>query len=155
MNKTLLLILCDFLLLNLLALTRWEKAEPPRAKLPPVPELAANAVSKDQDIVEMMRQSLADEQSTRDELARQLTATDAARSYFLEKGFSPEYGAREMGRVIQDYVKRKLADELLFGALQHGGTAEIDFADGEVLLRAHGKPPKDDAVAPPKETVDA
>ncbi len=84
-----------------------------------------------------------------------LTATDAARSYFLEKGFSPEYGAREMGRVIQDYVKRKLADELLFGALQHGGTAEIDFADGEVLLRAHGKPPKDDAVAPPKETVDA
>ncbi|MSU65139.1 MAG: hypothetical protein EXS38_03325 [Opitutus sp.] len=78
MNKTLLLILCDFLLLNLLALTRWEKAEPPRAKLPPVPELAANAVSKDQDIVEIMRQSLADEKTMRDELARKLTATDAA-----------------------------------------------------------------------------
>ena len=37
MNKTLLLILCDFLLLNLLALTRWEKAEPARVKQPPVP----------------------------------------------------------------------------------------------------------------------
>ncbi len=78
MNKTLLLILCDFLLLNLLALTRWEKAEPPRPRQPPVPELAANAVTKDQDLVETMRQSLADEQKTRDELAQKLTAADAA-----------------------------------------------------------------------------
>src|SRR3954469_4108606 len=77
MNKTLLLIICDFLLLNLLALTRWEKAEPPRAKQPPVPELAANAVTKDQDLVETMRQSLADEKATRDELAQKLAATDA------------------------------------------------------------------------------
>src|SRR3954469_16239286 len=78
MNKTLLLVLCDFLLLNLLALTRWEKAEPPRPKLPPVPELAANAVTKDQDLVETMRQSLADEKAVRDELAQKLSATDAA-----------------------------------------------------------------------------
>jgi len=78
MNKTLLLIICDFLLLNLLALTRWEKAEPPKAKQPPVPELAANAVTKDQDLVEVMRQSLADEKAVRDELAQKLSATDAA-----------------------------------------------------------------------------
>lgn len=78
MNKTLLLILCDFLLLNLLALTRWEKAEPPQPKLPPVPELAANSVTKDQDLVEMMRQSLADEKSVRDELAQKLSSADAA-----------------------------------------------------------------------------
>ena len=38
MNRTLLLILCDFLLLNLLALTRWEKAEPSRPAQPPVPQ---------------------------------------------------------------------------------------------------------------------
>ena len=78
MNKTLLLIICDFLLLNLLALTRWEKAEPPRAKQPPVPELAANAVTRDQDLVEAMRLSLADEKSARDELAQKLAATDSA-----------------------------------------------------------------------------
>src|SRR5687768_9165385 len=77
MNKTLLLILCDFLLLNLLALTRWEKAEPPSPKQPPVPELAANAVTKDQDLVEAMRQSLADEKSVRDELAQKLSQVDA------------------------------------------------------------------------------
>lgn len=77
MNKTLLLILCDFLLLTLLALTRWETAEPPRPKQPPVPELAANAVTKDQDLVEVMRQSLADEQSARDDIAQRLSQTDA------------------------------------------------------------------------------
>jgi len=78
MNKTLLLILCDFLLLNLLALTRWEKAEPPRPKQPPVPELAANIVTKEQDLVETMRQSFADEKAVRDELAQKLSATDTA-----------------------------------------------------------------------------
>src|SRR5687768_14390622 len=78
MNKTLLLILCDFLLLTLLALTRWESAEPPRPQQPPVPELAANAVTKEQDMVDVMRQSLADEKATRDELAQKLSAADAA-----------------------------------------------------------------------------
>ena len=77
MNKTLLLILCDFLLLNLLALTRWEKAEPPTPKQAPVPELAANAVTKDQDIVQAMRESLADEKAVRDELAQKLASVDA------------------------------------------------------------------------------
>lgn len=72
MNKTLLLILCDFLLLTLLALTRWETAEPPRPREAPVPEMAANAVTKDQDLVAVMRQSFAEEQARRDELAEQL-----------------------------------------------------------------------------------
>jgi X-X-X-Leu-X-X-Gly heptad repeat protein len=78
MNKTLLLIICDFLLLNLLALTRWEKAEPPRPTQAPVPEMAANAVTKDQDLVETMRQSLADESAQRNQLVEKLSAVDAA-----------------------------------------------------------------------------
>jgi ATP-dependent Clp protease ATP-binding subunit ClpA len=64
-----------------------------------------------------------------------LTATDATRQFFLEKGFSREYGAREMGRVIQEHVKKQLADELLFGALANGGAAELDFVDGKVVLK--------------------
>jgi hypothetical protein len=99
MNKTLLLIICDFLLLNLLALTRWEKAEPPRAKQPPVPELAANAVTKDQDLVEMMRQSLADEKTVRDELAQKLTAADSA------------LAAREQSLTQVQAERAKLAEE--------------------------------------------
>lgn len=76
MNKTLLLILCDFLLLNLLALTRWEKAEPASAKQPPVPELSANAVTKDRDLVETMKRSLEDERATREALAQKLSSTE-------------------------------------------------------------------------------
>jgi hypothetical protein len=99
MNKTLLLIICDFLLLNLLALTRWEKAEPPRAKQPPVPELAANAVTKDQDLVEVMRQSLADEKAVRDELAQKLSSADQA------------LAAREQSLVQVRAERAKLAEE--------------------------------------------
>ena len=77
MNKTLLLILCDFLLLNLLALTRWEKAEPARAKQPPVPSMAANAATRDQDLVEAMKLSLADERSTREQLTQKLSSTES------------------------------------------------------------------------------
>ncbi len=75
MNKTLLLILCDFLLLNLLALTRWEKAEPARAKPAPVPGLAVPSATKDQDLVALMQLSLADERATRESLSRQLSTT--------------------------------------------------------------------------------
>lgn len=76
MNKTLLLILCDFLLLNLLALTRWEKAEPANAKQPPIPEMSANATTKDRDLVELMKQSLEDERATREQLAKQLSSVE-------------------------------------------------------------------------------
>lgn len=80
MNKTLLLILCDFLLLNLLALTRWEKAEPTPAKQPPVPEMEANAVTKDRDLVETMKTTLEDERATREQLAQQLSSVQGTLS---------------------------------------------------------------------------
>lgn len=73
MNKTLLLVICDFLLLNLLALTRWEKATPAEAQRQPlVPEMASSAQTKDQDLVAAMQASLADERATREQLARRL-----------------------------------------------------------------------------------
>ena len=69
-----------------------------------------------------------------------LTATDAAREFFAEKGFSDEFGAREMQRVVQEHVKKPLAEELLFGALQDGGTAEIDYVDEVVVVKAVARP---------------
>jgi X-X-X-Leu-X-X-Gly heptad repeat protein len=75
MNKTLLLIICDFLLLNLLALTRWEKVEAVEKRKAPVPEVNANsAKSATDDLVEAMRIALADEKSAREKLATQMTA---------------------------------------------------------------------------------
>lgn len=77
MNKTLLLIICDFLLLNLLALTRWEKAEPQRALDTPAPTAASAAASPaiNADMVELMRVSLEDEKAAREQLAAQLSST--------------------------------------------------------------------------------
>lgn len=74
MNKTLLLIIIDFLFLNLIALTRWEKVEPARAQQPPIPAVAANAATQDEDLVGAMRQALADEQATREEALAQVQA---------------------------------------------------------------------------------
>jgi ATP-dependent Clp protease ATP-binding subunit ClpA len=75
-----------------------------------------------------------------------LTATDAARRFFLGKGYSPEFGAREMGRVIQEHVKRKLADELLFGKLARGGRAEIDLEGEAIVVRCTSAPPAEPSV---------
>jgi ATP-dependent Clp protease ATP-binding subunit ClpA len=84
-----------------------------------------------------------------------LTATDAARQFFRKEGYSDEFGAREMARVVQEHVKKPLAEEILFGALADGGTAEVDYVDGKVVVRAIARParpvpgdnsPDDDAI---------
>jgi hypothetical protein len=85
MNRTLLLILCDFLLLNLLALTRWERAEPTRPTQAPVPELAAGAQNAEDDLVAAMQLALADEQATRLETAADLAAREQALAALQEE----------------------------------------------------------------------
>ena len=77
MNKTLLLIIIDFLFLNLIALTRWEKAAPTQPRRAPVPEVAGNTPPRDQDLVEVMRLSMEDERKNREQVASQLQATQA------------------------------------------------------------------------------
>lgn len=77
MNRTLLLILCDFLLLNLLALTRWESAEPAPSQRPPIPEIGANAQTGEDDLVAVMKMSLADERASREQLAAQLSNVES------------------------------------------------------------------------------
>jgi predicted nucleic acid-binding Zn-ribbon protein len=68
--------MCDFMLLNLLALTRWEKAEPTHTQLETAaPRSAANAPAVNADMVELMRVSLEDEKTAREQLATQLAST--------------------------------------------------------------------------------
>jgi ATP-dependent Clp protease ATP-binding subunit ClpA len=64
--------------------------------------------------------------------------TAPARQLLAEKGFDPTFGARPLGRVIEDKVKRPLTEELLFGALENGGTATVDAEGGEVVMRYAG-----------------
>ncbi|KRA44187.1 ATP-dependent Clp protease ATP-binding subunit ClpA [Pseudoxanthomonas sp. Root630] len=69
-----------------------------------------------------------------------LSATPAARDWLAQHGFDPLMGARPMSRLIQDKVKRPLADELLFGKLVNGGRVSIDARDGELVVDAQAEP---------------
>ena len=69
-----------------------------------------------------------------------LSATPAARDWLAQHGFDPLMGARPMARLIQDKVKRPLADELLFGKLVNGGRVGIDVRDGELVVDAQAEP---------------
>jgi ATP-dependent Clp protease ATP-binding subunit ClpA len=53
---------------------------------------------------------------------------DAAK-WLAEKGYDEKFGARPLARVIQEHIKKPLADELLFGKLEHGGIVRVLVAD--------------------------
>jgi ATP-dependent Clp protease ATP-binding subunit ClpA len=61
------------------------------------------------------------------------TFTAALKAHLAKKGFDPLMGARPMARLIQDLIRRALADELLFGKLQHGGKVTIDIGEDEKI----------------------
>ena len=62
-----------------------------------------------------------------------------ARVWLSERGYDPLMGARPMTRVIQQYIKKPLANEILFGELQSGGTVEVYVNDGDLDFRIRVK----------------
>ena len=77
----------------------------------------------------------------------QLQLTDAAREWLLQRGFTREYGARELDRAIAVHLKPLLTRALLFGALAHGGTATVDAGDEGLVLRENSTPKNADCTA--------
>jgi len=69
-----------------------------------------------------------------------LTTTPAARDWLAQHGFDPLMGARPMARLIQDRIKRPLADELLFGKLVGGGRVTVDVKDDELVVESQPEP---------------
>ena len=69
-----------------------------------------------------------------------ITLEPAARAWLAEKGYDPVYGARPLGRVIQTEVRDPLTDEILFGALEHGGTVTIGVADDKLTFVYESRP---------------
>jgi len=64
-----------------------------------------------------------------------LELDDAARAWIAERGYDPKMGARPMARIIQEHIKRPLAEELLFGSLEKGGHVRITVGEnGELEL---------------------
>jgi ATP-dependent Clp protease ATP-binding subunit ClpA len=99
-----------------------------------LPEVVAKVVDK---FVMQLEAQLADRQVT-------IELSDTARAWLARKGYDPLYGARPLSRVIQEYIKKPLAEELLFGRLEKGGIVRVDVVE-EKLVFTYPTPP-----APPE-----
>ncbi|HMB77928.1 MAG TPA: ATP-dependent Clp protease ATP-binding subunit ClpA [Kiloniellaceae bacterium] len=96
------------------------------------PEVVARVVDK---FVMELEAQLSDRNVT-------IALSDAARAWLAEKGYDPLYGARPLSRVIQEHIKKPLAEELLFGKLAKGGQVEVDIADGKPVFHFSEPPAK-------------
>ncbi|WP_174297063.1 ATP-dependent Clp protease ATP-binding subunit ClpA [Sphingomonas bacterium] len=98
------------------------------------PEVVARVVDK---FILQLELQLADRQV-------HISLDDASKSWLTEKGYDRMFGARPMGRLIQEKIKQPLAEELLFGKLVHGGEVTVKMKDGalsfEVVAAAPKKP---------------
>ena len=63
-----------------------------------------------------------------------ITYTPAARDWVAKRGYDKLYGARPMARVIDENIKGRLVDELLFGKLENGGSVHVDARDDELVF---------------------
>ena len=63
-----------------------------------------------------------------------LEVTDKAREWLAEEGYDKAMGARPMGRLIQDKLKKELANELLCGGLANGGSVKVDLKKNQLTF---------------------
>jgi len=96
------------------------------------PEVVARVVDK---FILQLELQLADRQV-------HIRLDDAAKSWLTEKGYDKLYGARPMGRLIQEKIKQPLAEELLFGKLVHGGEVTVVMKDGALSFAIEPAAPR-------------
>ena len=73
-------------------------------------------------------------QAQLDEKRVQLDVDDAARDWLAREGYDEKMGARPMQRLIQERIKRRLAEDILFGELSNGGTVHVGVENGDLSL---------------------
>nr|WP_315262662.1 ATP-dependent Clp protease ATP-binding subunit ClpA [uncultured Limnohabitans sp.] len=83
----------------------------------------------------------------------EVTFSDTLRKHLAKKGFDPLMGARPMQRLIQDTIRKALADELLFGRLTDGGRLSVDIDDKEEVLLDITPLPKKEKAAKGEHTA--
>ena len=76
-----------------------------------------------------------------EERAVSIELSDDAREWLAKKGFDARFGARPLGRIIQEHIKRPLSEELLFGRLTDGGLVRVEVLDGKISF-SYPEPPK-------------
>jgi ATP-dependent Clp protease ATP-binding subunit ClpA len=94
--------------------------------------------SLDQDTIERVVDKLLIEAEAQLEQKQvSISVDEPARRWIAKRGYDPKMGARPMARIIQEFIKRPLAEELLFGKLVNGGHVEVTVSeDGEKLTLA-------------------
>ncbi len=81
--------------------------------------------------------------------------TRPAAEWLADKGYDDKMGARPLGRVIQEHIKKPLAEELLFGKLAKGGIVKVGLKDGKIDLRIEqAQAPRLQSKKPPLLTAD-
>ncbi|MCA3758549.1 MAG: ATP-dependent Clp protease ATP-binding subunit ClpA [Phenylobacterium sp.] len=95
---------------------------------PLTPEIIRQVVIK---FVMQLEGQLADRNVT-------IETTDEAADWLAKNGFDELYGARPLGRVIQEHIKKPLADEILFGRLTRGGHVKVVLRDGKLAFDIEG-----------------
>jgi ATP-dependent Clp protease ATP-binding subunit ClpA len=83
-------------------------------------------------ILQVVDKFIVELQAQLDAKSVSLEVTDKARKWLSEKGYDKSMGARPMSRVIQEDIKKELANELLFGQLSDGGNVKIDLKKNEL-----------------------
>ena len=84
-------------------------------------------------ILEIVDKEISDFQNQLKKRKVALTITAAARKWFADHGYSPEFGARNISRLVQDTLKDDLIEELLFGKLKDGGNVVIDVVNDAIV----------------------
>ena len=97
------------------------------------PEIVAQVVDK---FVIQLETQLADRRVT-------IELSDEAREWLGRKGYDKLYGARPLSRLIQEHIKKPLANELLFGKLAKGGVVKVTVKDDALAFSFKALPPKD------------
>jgi ATP-dependent Clp protease ATP-binding subunit ClpA len=72
----------------------------------------------------------------------EIELSDSALDWLAERGYDSKYGARPLARVVQEHIKKPLADELLFGGLVGGGLVFVDVADDALTVTVKAPPQK-------------
>lgn len=98
-------------------------------------------------ILNVVDKFLVELQAQLDDKKVSLETDEAARLWLGEHGYDKVMGARPMARLLQERIKRKLAEELLFGKLLHGGRVFVSVADDDLTVNIEEK----EAVAPLSE----
>lgn len=88
-----------------------------------------------QDIAKIANIMLAKVQKSLSERGITLKLTDAATDFIVNRGYDPEYGARPLRRVIEQYVEDNIAEALLDGSVRDNSVITVDIADGQVKIR--------------------